>query len=246
MHDHGTEVMFYSALLGATLPARALKQGLICFNLRRAEQTLTIGTLSTCWYIVPIVSVCSDWNKLNFVSIHVLVVRQHCARIEGFALSHINFLSLDNGPRCFICACEDFTPSERSLLYLSAAQTVGKACMYLCWTHCNTMHDHGTESRGHGLFRVTRGNTSGMCTETRFNLFQSVSSRTNTHDWYIVPLVSVCWSRHGLKQIKLCFNSRPGYEAALRSDRRLCLQSYYIYSTSSIAHDSHYCGKWSI
>ena len=38
-------VMFYSALLGATLPALALKQGLICFNLRRAEQTLTIGTL---------------------------------------------------------------------------------------------------------------------------------------------------------------------------------------------------------
>ena len=26
-------VMFYSALLGATLPARALEQGLICFNL---------------------------------------------------------------------------------------------------------------------------------------------------------------------------------------------------------------------
>ena len=38
-------VMSYSALLGATLPARALKQGLICFNLCRAEQTLTIGTL---------------------------------------------------------------------------------------------------------------------------------------------------------------------------------------------------------
>ena len=36
-------VMFYSALLGATLTARALKQGLICFNLCRAEQTLTIG-----------------------------------------------------------------------------------------------------------------------------------------------------------------------------------------------------------
>ena len=38
-------VMFYSALLGATLPARALKQGLICFNPCRAEQTLTISTL---------------------------------------------------------------------------------------------------------------------------------------------------------------------------------------------------------
>ena len=29
-------------------------------------------------------------NKLNFVSIHVPVVRQHCAQIEGFAFSHIN------------------------------------------------------------------------------------------------------------------------------------------------------------
>ena len=38
-------VMFYSALLGATLLARASKQGLICFNMCRAEQTLTIGTL---------------------------------------------------------------------------------------------------------------------------------------------------------------------------------------------------------
>ena len=37
--------MFYSALLGATLPARALKQGLICFNLCRAKQILTIGTM---------------------------------------------------------------------------------------------------------------------------------------------------------------------------------------------------------
>ena len=46
MHDHGTESRghLYSALLGATLPACALKQGFICFNLRRAEQTLTIGT----------------------------------------------------------------------------------------------------------------------------------------------------------------------------------------------------------
>ena len=38
-------VMFYSTLLGATLLARALKQGLICFNLWRAKQTLAIGTL---------------------------------------------------------------------------------------------------------------------------------------------------------------------------------------------------------
>ena len=38
-------VMFYSALLGATLPACALKQGLICDNLCRAKQTVTIGTL---------------------------------------------------------------------------------------------------------------------------------------------------------------------------------------------------------
>ena len=50
-------VMFYSALLGATPPARALKQG--------------------------------GLNKLNFVSIHVPVVRQHCTQMEGFAFSHI-------------------------------------------------------------------------------------------------------------------------------------------------------------
>ena len=37
-------VMFYSALLGATLLACAWKQGLICLNLCRAEQTLTIGS----------------------------------------------------------------------------------------------------------------------------------------------------------------------------------------------------------
>ena len=64
------------------------------------------------------------------------------------------------------------------------------------------MHDHGTESRGHVLFHVTRGNTSGTRIETRFNLFQSVSSRTNIHYWYIVPIVSVCLSQHGLKQIE--------------------------------------------
>ena len=38
-------VMFYSVLLGATLPAHALKQGLIGFNLCRAKQTITIGAL---------------------------------------------------------------------------------------------------------------------------------------------------------------------------------------------------------
>ena len=38
-------VMFYFAVLGAILPVRALKQGLICFNRCRAQQTLTIGTL---------------------------------------------------------------------------------------------------------------------------------------------------------------------------------------------------------
>ena len=47
--------------------------------------------------------------------------------------------------------------------------------------------------------------------------------------FWTVPLVSVCSSRHGLKQIKLCLISRAGCEAALRSDRRLCLQSYYNY-----------------
>ena len=90
------------------------------------------------------------------------------------------------------------------------------------------MHDHGTESHAHVLFHVTRGNTSGTCIETRFNLFQSVSSQTNTHYSYIVPLVSVCSSQHGLKQIKLCFNAHAGCEAALRSDGSLCLQSYYM------------------
>ena len=63
------------------------------------------------------------------------------------------------------------------------------------------MHDHGTESHGHVLFRVTRGNTFGMCIETRYNLFQSVSSQTNTHYWHIVPVVSVCLSQHGLKEL---------------------------------------------
>ena len=106
------------------------------------------------------------------------------------------------------------------------------------------MHDLGTESHGHVLFRVTRVNTCGMCIETRFNLFQSVSSQTNTHYWYIVPLVSFCLARHThyivplvsvcspqheLKQIKLCFNARTGCEAALRSDGTLCLQSYYLH-----------------
>ena len=33
--------------------------------------------------------------------------------------------------------------------------------------------------------------------------------------------------RPGLKQIELCFSARAGCEAALRSDGRLCLQSYY-------------------
>ena len=32
--------------------------------------------------------------------------------------------------------------------------------MHVFVLYCNTMHDHGTESRGHVLFRVTRGNTS--------------------------------------------------------------------------------------
>ena len=90
------------------------------------------------------------------------------------------------------------------------------------------MHDHVTESRGHVLFRVTRGKTSGTCIETRYNLFQSESSRTNTCYWYIEPIVSISSSQHALKQIKLCFNSRAGCEAALRSDGMLCLQSFYF------------------
>ena len=71
--------------------------------------------------------------------------------------------------------------------------------MHVFVLYCNTMHDHGTESPGHVLFRVTTGNSSGTCLETRFNLFQSALNRTNTHYWYIVPLVSVCLAQHGLK-----------------------------------------------
>ena len=107
------------------------------------------------------------------------------------------------------------------LIYLQSAQIIselrGQEGMHVKVLNWNTMHDHGTESRGHVLFRVTRGNTSGMCIETRSNLFQSVSSQTNT----------IGESQHGLKQIKLCFNSRAGCETALHSDGRLCLQSYY-------------------
>ena len=50
--------------------------------------------------------------------------------------------------------------------------------MHVIVLNCNTMHDHGTESRGHVLFRVTRGNTSGTCIETRFNLFQAKQTLT--------------------------------------------------------------------
>ena len=69
MHDHRTESRghLYSALLGATLLARASRQGLICFNLHRAEQTLTIGTLY-----------------------HIYCFNA-CVQIEGFAFSHIIF-----------------------------------------------------------------------------------------------------------------------------------------------------------
>ena len=64
--------------------------------------------------------------------------------------------------------------------------------MHVFVLNCNTMHDHRTESHGHVLFRITRGNTSGTCIETRFNLFQSVLSRTNTHYWYIVHCQFTC------------------------------------------------------
>ena len=97
--------------------------------------------------------------------------------------------------------------------------------MHVIVLNCNPMHDHGTESRGHVLFRVTRVNTSGTCIETRFNLCRT---EANNHYWYIVLLVSVSSSQHGLKQIKLCFNSRAGCEAALSSDGRLCVQSHYL------------------
>ena len=117
--------------------------------------------------------------------------------------------------------------------------------MHVTVLNCNTMHDHGTESHGHVLFRVTRGNTSGTCIETRFNLFQSVSSQTNTHYWYIVPLVSVCFISTRIEtNFKLCFTSRASCEAALRSDGRLCLQSYYRFGLYLLAIDP--CGSLSI
>ena len=53
--------------------------------------------------------------------------------------------------------------------------------------------------------------------------------------------MSVCSPQHGLKQIKLCFNSRAGCEAALRSDRRPCLQSYYwIYVSRCVKRVIYY------
>ena len=83
------EAMAWGALLGATLPARALKQGLICFHLRRAEQTLLVHcTISECLFV------------------------SRCISRAG---------------------CEAALRSDRRLClqsyYLSAAQTVGKACM---------------------------------------------------------------------------------------------------------------------
>ena len=65
------------------------------------------------------------------------------------------------------------------------------------------------ESRGHVLFCVTRGNISGTRIDTRFNLFQSVSSRTNTHYWCIVPLVKARSHRPKRKDYEwIAYNSR--------------------------------------
>ena len=57
------------------------------------------------------------------------------------------------------------------------------------------MHDHVNESRGHVLFRVTRGNSSGTCIET-------ICVEPYKHSLLVHCIGS---SQHGLKQIKLCF-----------------------------------------
>ena len=99
--------------------------------------------------------------------------------------------------------------------------------MHVIVLKCNTMHDHGTESHGHVLFRITRGNISG-------NLEKSVEPNKHsllvhcTISQLVHCTISECLSQHELKQIKLCFNSHAGCEAALRSDGRLCLQSHYL------------------
>ena len=105
--------------------------------------------------------------------------------------------------------------------YLSAAQTVGNASMYLCCTVAQFMT---MELRAVVMFySALLGATLPACALKQglicFNLCQAEQTLT------IGTL-----SRHRLKQIKLCFNSRAGYEAALRSDGRLCLQSHYIHS----------------
>ena len=43
-------VMFYSALLGATFPARALEQGLICFKPNK-HSLLVHCTISECLFV---------------------------------------------------------------------------------------------------------------------------------------------------------------------------------------------------
>ena len=70
--------------------------------------------------------------------------------------------------------------------------------------YCDTMHEHGSESDGHVLFCVTVSNASGTCIEIKLNLFGNLCRAEQT--------LTVCLSRHRLKQIKLCFNSRAGCE----------------------------------
>ena len=43
----------------------------------------------------------------------------------------------------------------------------------------------------------------------KFNLFQSVLRRTNTHNWYNVPILSVC---------SACFNARAGSVAPSKAE----------------------------
>ena len=110
--------------------------------------------------------------------------------------------------------------------------------MHVFMLNCNTMHDHGTESRGHVLFRVTRGNTSGTCIETRFNLFQSVSSRTNTHS-------SIGGTRHihflqgqrrGQREMVRC--AHPGHPGLVHEGSRVQTNKWptHVYAQIWCAH----------
>ena len=71
----------------------------------------------------------------------------------------------------------------------------------------------------------------------------SNTCQTNTHYCYSLPIVSLCSSQHGVKQIKYCFTARVDCEAALRSDGRLCLQSYYKYHVYELYQEKYNMSK---